>query len=107
MITALDILKHARGLLAKRGGWTKDVYARDKKGEKVSLRGSDAICFCADGALMRSDFDLKADDAAFGIAYATLSEVTDHNIVLFNDRQRTKTPVLKAFNRAIAKLEAV
>jgi hypothetical protein len=105
-VTAVDILKYARALLARRGGWTKGVYARNKKGEKVPLRGPDAICFCADGSLMRSDFDLKGDNTAYGVAYAALSEVADHDIVLFNDAQKSKTPVVRAFDQAIAKLEA-
>jgi hypothetical protein len=111
-VTALDILRYARALLAKRGGWTKVFYARTAKSIGTDATADNACKFCALGAIMRASHDL-------GIDYGELSHkvyavnalrqalpVRDQGVISFNDAQTTVKPILAAYDRAIAKLEA-
>lgn len=114
IVPVLDLLKYARTLLAKRGGWTQGVLARDSSGQEVPYESNDAVCFCASGAVHRAMHvlqDFGFNQSAWDALKASLPEFkqkTNHHVVVeFNDRQKSKAPVIRAFDRAIAKLEAV
>jgi hypothetical protein len=50
------VQKHAQRayeLLLDRKRWTTGVLARDKDGDMVSVRNTDAVCWCAEGAITR------------------------------------------------------
>lgn len=105
-VTTVDILKYARALLARRGGWTKGDYAKDKNGAAIDPRELEAHSFCAYGARIRATHDLNSSQSPTYRATNALDAAAGKDIVDFNDAQRSKGPVLKAFDRAIAKLEA-
>jgi hypothetical protein len=50
-----DIYRRAADLIEPEGAWTKGSYARDEHGKQVFFRDSNAVCFCAIGALTRID----------------------------------------------------
>lgn len=104
----ITVLKRARAFLLKPGGWTKGRLARDKKGREVPVTSRRAVSFCAVGAICRV---LKIDSQILGQgtpAHDLLLPGTGETFVVdFNDKKgRTQAQVLKAFDRAIAKLEA-
>jgi hypothetical protein len=51
---AVDVLKGARDILSGFNAWTRGTYARNNKGEDVSLNDPQACRFCADGALRKA-----------------------------------------------------
>lgn len=53
-MTTLEILKAARELIAKPGGWCQRAYARDSIRWPVSFESGGACAFCAEGAILRT-----------------------------------------------------
>jgi hypothetical protein len=105
-VTARDILIYARALLAKRGGWTKGSYAKDKQGNAVTEDSPEACSFCAQGAIYRAIYDLGPSDSALMLLDHTFSRIGEIGLISFNDRQASKRPVIAEYDRAIQKLEA-
>jgi hypothetical protein len=112
-VTAVEILKYARALLAKRGGWTKTFYARSRTSRAVAANSPNACRFCAYGALLRAVHDLDAEQLYAPltprvVAFNALEQSTPdpNGIVHFNDKQATVRPILAVYDKAIAKLEA-
>lgn len=101
--TALTVLIAARELITPRKGWTKGWFARDAKGLTTLPHTSEAVCFCALGAIERC-----AGNATrlYDQAKTPLAAVVPHgDIALFNDaKRRTHKDILAAFDRAIAAL---
>lgn len=101
MKTTLEILKAARALLVDKG-WTTGASARNALGEPVAPYADDAACFCASGAIIRVSSTFYDECRASGELNGFLRESLMH----FNDLQASVEPVLRLFDRAIAKLEA-
>ena len=102
MATTLQILRKARKLIEKRERWIKFHLAETKDGGVVPATSKAAVLFCALGALQRAantdSWDFPATDA-FGKAIGT------DKIGFWNNRpRRTHAQVLRAFDKAIAKL---
>ncbi len=100
----LKVLKKARKLILK--GWTRQTFARDKRGKAVPYDSKKACKFCASGAINRF-----AKLTEFYKATAAVEEFIPvkglyRSLPLFNDAQSSKWPVVKLFDAAIAKLEA-
>lgn len=102
-MTALDILKKARALLARPYAWTKNTSKRlvrvpGKKRRKCAYCATGAIAaVCSEGSFerMRARQALR-EQIPFGMS----------GIESFNDRKTTtKRDVLALFDRAIARLE--
>lgn len=53
MLTPLEILQKARDLIADEDHWTRGAYARNEEGKDVEPWRSDAVRWCAVGALAR------------------------------------------------------
>jgi hypothetical protein len=107
-VTAVDILRYARALLAKPGGWTKVFYARTSRSVGTDANADNACKFCAIGAIMRASHDLGDPlipriDAGNALRWAL---PVGQGVISFNDAQTTVKPVLALYDRAIAKLEA-
>lgn len=105
MKTTIEILKEARELIAKEGGWGQGTYARSADGEVSYPTNPDAVCFCTWGALIAVDArqELHRPD---GVQPA-LDNVTGGNFVAFNDAPgRTQAEVVAKFDEAIAAEEA-
>ena len=105
-VTAADVVKYARALLAKRGGWTKGCYARDSEGNAVHEARPEACSFCAKGAIYRAVHDLNPLQSVYHRAVAVFLADGEYSLIGFSDAQTTKAPVLRKFDKAIAKLEA-
>jgi hypothetical protein len=107
-VTAVEILRYARALLAKRGGWTKGSNARDKRGLSINATDANACKFCAFGAIYRSNYDLNRETSTSPVETLLLKAFDKEGFGLagFNDRQTTVKPVLALYDKAIAKLEA-
>ncbi|MCJ2067825.1 hypothetical protein MKK75_03210 [Methylobacterium sp. J-030] len=53
MTTAGGYLRAARDTLTDPAHWTKEAYARDRRGAAVASNSPEAVCWCAYGALER------------------------------------------------------
>ncbi len=114
VMTPLEILRGARALLADEARWTRGVVARNVDGDDVPYSESQAVCWCAVGAIFRSSDDRssrwpsdreyaagKLFAAAAHIGFDDFSSLFDH-IGRWNDRpERTHAEVIAAFDRAI------
>jgi hypothetical protein len=102
MKTTIEILKEARELIAKEGGWTQGWYARDADGAETLSSSEAAVCFCIIGAFRRVSHD------EIGHAQYALSQLLDGwSIPTFNDAPgRTQAEVVAKFDEAIAAEEA-
>lgn len=102
-------LRRAKARIEK-GRWIQGDYVDKRDG---------VMCYCAMGAIQRSTTDFSKQNLAARVLAETLVEdpafrrfKTGHaydssTVVEFNDRRgRTRDQVLKAFDRAIARLEA-
>jgi hypothetical protein len=94
------LLVRARGFLER--GWCRNTFALDTAGNDVSPESSQAVMWCANGALRAAG--LPWDDTYRAHpAILRLKAVIGGEIVgLFNNRQESVEPVLAAFDRAIA-----
>lgn len=104
----IAVLSRARELIAK--GWTRGNAAKDEHGEAVAPLSEQACTFCAYGAITRSTYDLigKDSDDAEEEILVTLGfkpRMWD-DLFTFNDKAKSKKPILTLFDKAIAKLEA-
>ena len=108
-LTASEILTAARKVIEKPENWTRDVFARDKKGESTyPPYGPSAVCFCAHGAMVRV---ASTASGARRMAYCLLAnempevdgdDRADVVMKVFNDDRDTKhADVVAAFDRAI------
>ena len=55
---AATIIEGAIELCAKRGGWTRRYFARDRHSHKVAYSDRRAVRFCAAGAIFRAGLDM-------------------------------------------------
>lgn len=91
------ILKRAKKLVER--GWCKGALARDADGKRVHPFDKSARHWCAEGALQRAAED---DCRGRGVALCYLDRAAGGcDVGWFNDRQRTRRPVLAAFDRAV------
>lgn len=96
-------LRAARAVIEKPEAWTKFEFARDARGEPASVESSDAVCFCASGAVIRT---VPGDRR--GVVVDTLKHASPLGAIAnFNDDNLTAhADILNLFDRAIAAAEA-
>ena len=93
-----EVLAAAADLLEKPGAWTQGWYARDERGGICSAGASDAICFCAVGAISKVSGGLPPVQALDLMRSA--AGCTD-NIGDWNDApERTQAEVVTALRQA-------
>ena len=78
-VTALNILMHARGIIAPAQCWTKGAPARTEDGFSTGASMSAATCWCATGAIDRTCDRLRldpdgADEDGYLLALRLLSD---------------------------------
>ncbi len=100
MYNAAQHLKDARKLIEKPENWTQGAAARAKDGGETYCEGVYAVCFCAVGAIRRSE-----PGGCWGLLRAAdyLRDVCA-NIPEFNDNH-THAEVLAKFDEAIVLAE--
>lgn len=99
----VTVLRKARELIARPGGWTQGASARDARGGVVSIAKDTATCFCTLGSLGAAaavtGFLYWSARDAFRLANEEAMEV---GIALWNDApERTQADVVAAFDKAI------
>lgn len=110
-MTAAEVLRQARDLIADPARWTKGANARSADGFTASS-SHDAVKWCAVGALHRvAGIDYSALCSAreilsrhSGVYDRTLSD--SGRIVVMNDNARDHDEVLRIFDTAIHDAEA-
>lgn len=108
--TTRQILIGARELVARPGGWTQGVFARNRDGEKVCLSQKEAVCFCASGAISRAAQEQMGGSPEEGENSANALEllflcIPGPSIPDWNDSPgRTQGEVVSAFDRIIGLL---
>lgn len=87
-------------------GWTRGSAAKTKSGEQISFLEKKAARFCLLGATLRvtTDTSMRADIVK-ALANALPSDVEYKSISIFNDRQKSKYPVVQLIDRAIANVQ--
>jgi len=106
----LAILRRARALVAKDGGWTRGRDARDARGREVDIKSRAARAFCVGGACVRATSGM-CDELLLGDVFEAMRAVIgvrgEHAISDWNDKpRRTQKQVVAAFDKAIARMEA-
>lgn len=107
--STLDVLKATRELIALPERWTQRALARDEYKAPVGIFSSRAVCFCLEGALIRSEGDnddadafYGAENAIKGAKKAIYKVIGSGSISLFNDAPgRTHSEVLAVLDEAI------
>jgi len=102
-MTALELLREAKRLIEEKG-WTQGDFARNSRGNGVSVVSRTATCFCAFGALQANAVGHAASYiAACDILEACLPE---KSVVSYNDHPTTtKADILALYDRAIERAE--
>lgn len=91
------LLIRARSFLEH--GWCRYMWAMDADGHPVDPTTTDAVAWCAEGALNAAGMSEAMTDHP---ALNRLRAAMGVHITLFNDVQESLAPVLMAFDRAIA-----
>ncbi len=98
-----EVLLAARELLAAPNGWTKEAFARTKKGSATSPMSRMATCFCALGAIERIT-DQPANMGTKRYLYRVIKDwelLPNESIPHFNDcPDTTQLDVVVAFEKA-------
>lgn len=110
MKTQLEILEHARALIADPEHWTRGACARRVDGLCVDMGDTSAHCFCSIGAVGRATLDLdvypslsKTFDTLESLGIPEGTPVDQSRLATYND-SHTHEEVLAMFDRAIEKL---
>lgn len=111
-----DVLKAVQELLTPPEQWTKHTYARDGLGRRTNVTGSDAVCWCLDGAILKATADedphsLATDRAEISLNH-TLQRLPDLSrgiggFVEWNDHpETTHDDVMNLLAEAVVYAEA-
>ena len=105
---SLQIIKDARDLINDKNKWTQDAFARDEEYKRVPISSSEAVCWCAVGALRK----VARENNTYSTPYIEASEFLlkeanelsrYYTVSQFNDKNNYKT-VMDTFDKAINKL---
>ena len=105
-MNTVEVLRAARALIEK--GWCQGAWAFNKKKESRAPGSTDAICFCLDAAIWRTDCSVWQHTIAVRKICKTIGlEPYPRLLRDWNDApERTQAEVLKALDDTIARLEA-
>lgn len=104
----IKVLKGAKKLLRRKGGWTRGAAARNADKYQVDSTHGDAVSSCLVGASYRAADDLKLSILDAERAVQSLNKAVGFGgrAVAFNDAQgRKKCKVLALIDKAIKALE--
>lgn len=103
-MSPVEILRGARGKISEPRHWAQGDFARDIEGNPVSFASSDAVCWCARGAIYATD-EFDSWGAIQLLRRAIEEQTGDPAVARFNDTHG-HTDVLAVFDRAIELAEA-
>lgn len=99
---ASEVLRKARALLAKKGGWTQRVAARNRAGRSILPERPSACCFCALGAIRHVEKEREYAWTARKLLAQAAGARGSVFVADWNDApKRKKSEVLAAFTKAI------
>lgn len=105
-MTAPDILRAARALIAEPASWTQHTSARNRTGAPTHPRYAGAVCWCAIGAVVAVTPNRRKQLAALRLL-GQPAATGEFFLSVWNDSpERTHAEVLAAFDRAIVLAEA-
>lgn len=99
--TALSVLLDAKNLISPEGAWTTGANARDKNQVAVVSEDEDAVCWCADGAIIRAAFPHEAEPARRFLRKAAELSPNRPLYVVNDARGSTQSEILAWFGRAL------
>lgn len=99
-----DVLNRAADLIEPEGAWTQGVTARNAKGEIVSWRVPEAICWCAVSSISKAAGDNHGIAASARMAMRKV--VPTGYISDWNDHPRRTQAEVVAALRSVALLAA-
>jgi hypothetical protein len=105
-----EALRAARELLSDPKRWTKGELARTDEGLPTNVIYDDAVCFCAEGAILRATKEDSFSSFRMNLSEKTLNFVRKaigkDEIYEWNDRSKCKhSDIMAGFTRAIALAE--
>ncbi len=112
MMSAVEILRQARALIADKSRWTRHVTARDETGNAVASLNPSAVCWCAEGATIKCAGDVNRAQPIIGILDRTSHSMFGRCVAQINDGMKlapgftAHEQVLSVFDRAIVDGEA-
>jgi hypothetical protein len=101
-MTPLETLKAARDLISDPARWTQGCAARNANGESVDLMDEPAVCWCALGAIARTEL---VRGSGISDASKALRRVTPFGLVAHFNDTHDHAEVIALFDAAIAELE--
>lgn len=106
-MSTLTILKNARETISDPNHWTQRADARSADGCLVGAKESDAVCWCAYGALLKAGYEAsgRGPDLPYMELKRAMGTSWAGTVSGFND-SHTHEEVVGVFDRAIANLEA-
>ncbi len=100
-MTTVEILKRARGRITAQEDWCKGEFARDKSGKGCSPTGTNAVTWCARGAV---DYVTGGGGLSGNYAHTALTdasfELFERGPAVVNDAG-THEQVMHMYDRAI------
>lgn len=103
MVSNSIILRHARDLITPPEAWTRQRYARDVKGNFVSVYSKHAVAFDMESAILRQIILIRGASEVFcEKIVAEVLGIGVNDLTQFNDTH-THAEVLQALDDSIAK----
>ena len=107
----IEVLTMARDLIYEPSAWIQCYHATDSEGMEVPPQDSDAVCFCLEGAIIRSLTELGmfvTGSDLWEVNIEVMGGREDHeNIARWNDSpSRTHREVLARLDATLERLEA-
>jgi len=90
-----QVLIKARNLISKPENWTQRAVARTPEGHRTSALSTNAVCYCAMGALIKI-YPLYQGSRHIGV----LAKAMGADVAYYNDNH-THAEVLAMFDKAI------
>lgn len=114
-MSAVEILREARALIADESRWTQGDYARDASGLSVTPTADTATCWCAIGALEKvcgPEEGLALFNSAYEFLYSAAMSMYRDGVAAVNDQRvhllgsTAHAAVLELYDEAVMKAEA-
>lgn len=109
-MSAVEILRQARELIADKSRWTQKTFARRTGGSGVHSKDNDAICWCAKGAVAKTSSSFEEFCNALDILDGVSLDLYGNHVVAINDDDTdvdsSHRRVLRVYDEAIKRIEA-
>lgn len=100
MSQVIDILRRARHIVSNPKRWNQGSMGRDSRGDPCNEDYSEAVSWCAAGAIWRNRSEAEHPDPAFAAAHKAARKLGYTCVTQLNDTTDQPT-VLRMFDEAI------